>query len=68
MVGVSSPSLPWYRNLSVGNKNRITKLKLKCNILKCDMIKGMSQMSGKLILSYRLKQVIASFVLHCFSI
>ena len=32
----------------------------------CDMIKGMSQMSGILILSYRLKEVTNSYVLHCF--
>ena len=32
----------------------------------CDMIKGMSQMSLILILSYRLKEMINSYFLHCF--
>ena len=34
----------------------------------CDMIKGMSWMSQILILSYRLKEVTNSIVLHCLEI
>ena len=37
-------------------------------IKKCDLIKGISPMSGVLILSYRLKEVINSYVLHCFEL
>ena len=33
-----------------------------------DMIRGMSRMSGIMILSYRLKEVINSYVLHFFEI
>ena len=36
------------------------------SIVKCDMIKGMSRMSRILIFSYRLKEVINPYVLHCF--